>query len=515
MLLAIDIGNTNIVVGVFDAERLSHSWRLSTQRQRTADEMGMFVLQLFQHGQLAPADISAVVLASVVPTLTRPTAEMARRYFHREALVVDGSTNTGMPLLVDEPGQVGADRIVNGVAAHARHGRADSGSARDLIVVDFGTATTFDAISARGEYAGRRHLPRREHLGRCAVRTGGAAAARGCSKAGGRHRSDDRCPDALGLVLRLRGPGRRDRRPDAPGARWARRVHRDRGPRRDDRARHAGHRRSRPGSHAARPAHHLGSEQEGVRVVDADAYCREIEAHLCRRNAGHLVRVAGPAFEMVAGWAAQGIPLKVALNGIDRAVDRRDAKGPSRRPLRVEFCEADVLDAFDAWRRAVGVGTAGGGGLGQEAAADSAADEPRQRSGPSLRAHLDRVVTRLTDCLASGVGGGDLERAIDRAVAELGEARAASRGLRGDARAALITRLHGVDDELMAAARAATSPERTGGARARGEAGPCRVPRPHVGRRLRPRGRGRNGETAPGAGEAAGNHVRVVVGSQQ
>ncbi len=193
--------------------------------------------------------------------------------------------------------------------------------------------------------------------------------------------------------------------------------------------------------------------------MDADAYCREIEAHLCRRNAGHLVRVAGPAFEMVAGWAAQGIPLKVALNGIDRAVDRRDAKGSSRRPLRVEFCEADVLDAFDAWRRAVGVGTAGGGGLGQEAAADSAADEPRQRSGPSLRAHLDRVVTRLTDCLASGAVGGDLERAIDRAVAELGEARAASRGLRGDARAALITRLQAVDDELMAAARAATSPD--------------------------------------------------------
>jgi type III pantothenate kinase len=154
MLLAIDIGNTNIVVGVLEAERLSHSWRLSTQRQRTADEMGMFVLQLFEHGRLAPADIDAVVLASVVPTLTRPTTEMARRYFHRDALVVDGATNTGMPLLVDEPGQVGADRIVNGVAAHGRHGRADDGSARELIVVDFGTATTFDAISARGEYLG-------------------------------------------------------------------------------------------------------------------------------------------------------------------------------------------------------------------------------------------------------------------------------------------------------------------------------------------------------------------------
>ncbi len=193
--------------------------------------------------------------------------------------------------------------------------------------------------------------------------------------------------------------------------------------------------------------------------MDADVYCREIEAHLCRRNAGHLVRVAGPAFEMVAGWAVQGIPLKVALNGIDRAVDRRDAKGPRRRPMRVEFCEADVLDAFDEWRRAVGVGTAGGGGLRTEAPDEPAGDEPRQRSGPSLRAHLDRVVTRLTDCLARGAVGGNLERAIERVVAELGEARPASRGLRGDARAALITRLHAVDDELMAAARAATAPD--------------------------------------------------------
>ena len=193
--------------------------------------------------------------------------------------------------------------------------------------------------------------------------------------------------------------------------------------------------------------------------MDADAYCREIEAHLCRRNAGHLVRVAGPAFEMVAGWAAQGIPLKVALSGIDRAVDRRDAKGPSRRPLRVEFCDADVLDAFDAWRRAVGVRTAGGGGLGPALSAESAGDEPRQRSGPSLRAHLDRVVTRLTDCLAGGAVAGELERAIDSAVTELGDARAASRSLRGEARAAFIGRLQAVDAELMAAAQAATPRE--------------------------------------------------------
>ncbi len=193
--------------------------------------------------------------------------------------------------------------------------------------------------------------------------------------------------------------------------------------------------------------------------MDADAYCREIEAHLCRRNAGHLVRVAGPAFEMVAGWAAKGIPLKVALGGIDRAIERRDAKGPSRRPLRVEFCEADVLDAFDAWRRAVGVGTAGGGGGGHAAPDGTATDDARRKAGPSLRAHLDRVVTKLTDCLASGAIAPDLERAIDRTANELGDARTASRGLRGEARAALVARLQAIDENLMAAARAATPPE--------------------------------------------------------
>jgi hypothetical protein len=189
--------------------------------------------------------------------------------------------------------------------------------------------------------------------------------------------------------------------------------------------------------------------------VDTDSYCREIEAHLCRRNAGHLVRVAGQAFETVAGWAAKGIPLKVALRGIDRAVARRDAKGPSRRPLRVEFCDADVLDAFDEWRRAVGVGTAGGGAVGQPAAGEPG-DDTRQKPGQSLRAHLDRVVTRLTDCVAAGAVPGDMERTIERTIAELAEARTASRGLRGEARAAFMARLQAIDQDVLASARAVT-----------------------------------------------------------
>src|SRR5919108_6156062 len=86
-----------------------------------------------------------------------------------------------------------------------------------------------------------------------------------------------------------------------------------------------------------------------------DQYCREIETYLCRKNGGHLVRIVGPAFEQVCGWADRGVPLKIALRGIDRYCERYEAKGPRRRPARVEFCEADVLDAFDNWRRAVGV----------------------------------------------------------------------------------------------------------------------------------------------------------------
>jgi type III pantothenate kinase len=153
MLLALDIGNTNIVVGVFEGESLLHSWRLSTMRQRTADEMGMWLVQLFHHGRLDVEAVDGVVMASVVPTLTRPTAEMSERYFSRAPLVVDGGARTGMPILYETPAEVGADRIVNGVAALERYGKA-GGEARAMIVVDFGTATTFDAISKRGEYLG-------------------------------------------------------------------------------------------------------------------------------------------------------------------------------------------------------------------------------------------------------------------------------------------------------------------------------------------------------------------------
>lgn len=151
MLLAIDIGNTNIVLGVFQDGRLHRSWRLQTLRERTSDELGILVLQLFEQSALDHRRVSGIVLSSVVPPLTRPMEDMARQYFGREPLTVDPASNTGMPVLYTPPSDVGADRVVNGVAAYELFGRSDR---VPIIVVDFGTATTFDVISGAGEYVG-------------------------------------------------------------------------------------------------------------------------------------------------------------------------------------------------------------------------------------------------------------------------------------------------------------------------------------------------------------------------
>jgi type III pantothenate kinase len=151
MLLAIDVGNTNIVLGVFDGRELRCSWRLLTLRERTADEVGLMVTGLFAHERIELTAMTGVVMASVVPPLTPIMEGMTRRYFGREALLVDPMTNAGMPILYRNPAEVGADRIANGVAAFERYGK---GSGLPLIVADLGTATTFDAVTGKGEYLG-------------------------------------------------------------------------------------------------------------------------------------------------------------------------------------------------------------------------------------------------------------------------------------------------------------------------------------------------------------------------
>lgn len=153
MLLAIDVGNTNTVLGVFRLAdwELIHSWRLTTLRDRTVDELGILVMTLCERHGVTRDRVTGVVMASVVPPLTGTTMSMVRDYFGRWPLNVEPAVNSGMPILYDTPGDVGADRVVNGVAAYEEYGRRGK---RPVIVVDFGTATTFDAISAQGEYLG-------------------------------------------------------------------------------------------------------------------------------------------------------------------------------------------------------------------------------------------------------------------------------------------------------------------------------------------------------------------------
>lgn len=150
MLLAIDVGNTNIVLGVFDKTTLVRSWRLQTLRDRTSDELGLLVDGLFAQGGLDRTRVGGIIVGSVVPPLTGTMQTMIERYFNLRALIVDPATNTGMPILYENPAEVGADRIVNAIAACEQFGK----KGRPLIVCDFGTATTLDAVSAAGEYLG-------------------------------------------------------------------------------------------------------------------------------------------------------------------------------------------------------------------------------------------------------------------------------------------------------------------------------------------------------------------------
>jgi len=203
-------------------------------------------------------------------------------------------------------------------------------------------------------------------------------------------------------------------------------------------------------------------------------YCREIEAYLCRKNDGHLIRVVGPSFDIVSRWAEQGVPLKVACEGIDRYFARYYRKGPRRRPVKIDFCEADVLDVFDEWRRAVGVISLASpatpatpadpesripnpGSPANPTTPESRLSNPGSPANPksripnpgSLPSHLERVVMRLSAARAKGSLGEAFDALIDRVAAELDAARARAGGVRGGSRQALLDRLSAIDAELL------------------------------------------------------------------
>jgi type III pantothenate kinase len=147
MLLTVDVGNSNISFGVFDKTTLSHHMRSESARQRTSDEYAVLVREMMRLYDVDPSGISAAIIASVVPPLTDIMTQLVRRAFRIEPIVVGPGIKTGMPILYEDPREVGADRIVNAVAAYEWAKGA-------VIVVDFGTATTFDCVSKKGEYVG-------------------------------------------------------------------------------------------------------------------------------------------------------------------------------------------------------------------------------------------------------------------------------------------------------------------------------------------------------------------------
>jgi len=152
MLLAIDVGNTNTVIGLYEKDKVIHHWRLETKKERTSDEWGLFLKELLAFEKVQLPQISGVAISNVVPPLQRALSEMSRRYFKREPVIVGPDIKIDMPIALDNPAEVGADRIVNAVAAFHRH-------KTDLIIIDFGTATTFDYVTSKGEYMGGLILP--------------------------------------------------------------------------------------------------------------------------------------------------------------------------------------------------------------------------------------------------------------------------------------------------------------------------------------------------------------------
>ncbi len=190
-------------------------------------------------------------------------------------------------------------------------------------------------------------------------------------------------------------------------------------------------------------------------MIDVESYARDLEAYLCRKNDGHLIRITGPAFEQVQGWAGQGVPLKVAQAGIDRYFERYYRKGPRRRPVKIEFCEADVLDAFDDWRRAVGVTN-----VIADAAGGPEVEEPTPASRPrrSLASQVERALARLTVLRGSDKAGPALGPALDAAVRALDALQPDAARVRGEARDELMRRVASIEEQLVAAAVSALDP---------------------------------------------------------
>ncbi len=192
---------------------------------------------------------------------------------------------------------------------------------------------------------------------------------------------------------------------------------------------------------------------ERADVIDVESYCRDLEAYLCQKNDGHLIRITGPAFERVQGWAQQGIPLKVAEAGIDRYFERYYRKGARRRPVQIVFCEADVLDAFDDWRRAVGLSTRHRR-CARAGRTSRSRWRQRARGDRSLRRSTARWRGSRSCAAATRPARSSARRSRRRCARSMRYGRTPAR-VRGEARDALLQRVTEIEDTLAAEALAA------------------------------------------------------------
>jgi hypothetical protein len=195
------------------------------------------------------------------------------------------------------------------------------------------------------------------------------------------------------------------------------------------------------------------SDTNASATVDVGHYCRQVEDHLTKVNGGHLVRVVGPAFELVRQWADAGVPLSVVFRGIERKAER-SAEKPGR-PLRLEFCEGDVRAIFDGWRRAIGL--SGAGAASESAPGEAAADDAPRRP-KSLSTHINRAVDRLSRAAGRVDWPESLRAAAGQLLVELAAVGDAAKTTRGAARDELAARVAALDVTLVAAMRAAASP---------------------------------------------------------
>ena len=181
--------------------------------------------------------------------------------------------------------------------------------------------------------------------------------------------------------------------------------------------------------------------------VTKQEYCREIESYLCRKNDGHLIRIVGPSFDRVCGWSTKGIPFKIACQGIDRYFVRYYAKGPRRRPVQIDFCENDVLDAFEDWRRAVGVRVSD-----QSAQVEDAPQKQRRRSLPD---HLDRICERVSvKRAAMTLSSPEFDAVLEQVAADAARFKDHPGPIRGEARERILARLAELDRLMLDTARA-------------------------------------------------------------